>query len=402
MRQRNKDTIQYNDWTATRRAKGVYYARKTSWHKSKSYSLHTTSKEVAKRELIRITNEEMDLHPEFSCGALIDDWFAYMVNRGGNVKGHQSVCRRLSKFFGKIPATDFTTPEGYRHLDEYKTERLEQGISLTTLSKEVNTLSAVLNYARKGLDDFLKLPKKAKLTGTLIVFSNYSEDNIRDFVLTEEQSLQLVESCSKIKRFGLPNTQIQQALELGIIIGLTMSARLSSILDLTWDRVNDFSIDFRNPDLKGKRKKRPHNAIPPQVRPYLDRAKLNARTPYVIEAFGKKMTKSNFSSYFRQVRDICGFYDKSVPKYKRFTFHSLRHTCLTNLRKGSMPISKVSDWAGHSSTDITERVYTHSSPSYQNEEAKIAGSFLNRKSLFGHNREQNESNHFADTMVKKG
>ena len=63
-----------------------------------------------------------------------------------------------------------------------------------------------------------------------------------------------------------------------------------------------------------------------------------------------------------------------------------------------MPISKVSDWAGHSSTDITERVYTHSSPTYQEEEANIAGSFLNQ-SLFGHNRRQYDE---ANRVAKRG
>lgn len=177
--------------------------------------------------------------------------------KGGDTARHKSVIKQLKVYFNDIPATDFYGAEGYNHLERYKTLRLNDGISLTTLNKEVRTLSASLNYAKLGVDPILKTPKAQKLNGEIITFVSYCEDNIRTFVLEDDLCLQLIERCSDLTYHTKPNLQLQNTMRLAILIALTTSARKSSILDLTWDRVNDFSIDFRNVELKGKRKNDP-------------------------------------------------------------------------------------------------------------------------------------------------
>ncbi|MFN3573604.1 MAG: tyrosine-type recombinase/integrase [Phenylobacterium sp.] len=39
--------------------------------------------------------------------------------------------------------------------------------------------------------------------------------------------------------------------------------------------------------------------------------------------------------------------------------HSLRHTCLTRLLQGGLPLERVSDWAGHADVKITAGIYGH-------------------------------------------
>ena len=397
MRQRNDDTVQYGEWIATRKVKGVYYARRIGRIKSKSYSLSTTNTAVAKKELIRIVTAEATFNvSSVTCGVVLDDWYASQLIKGGDTARHKSVIKQLKVYFNDIPATDFYGAEGYNHLERYKTLRLSngncgKGISLTTLNKEVRTLSASLNYAKLGVDPILKTPKAQKLNGEIITFVSYCEDNIRTFVLEDDLCLQLIERCSDLTYHTKPNLQLQNTMRLAILIALTTSARKSSILDLTWDRVNDFSIDFRNVELKGKRKKRPHNAISADLRPYLDKARADAKTNYVIEFEGKNMETGQFDSFWRILRDALinddgsPVYDATKPLSERFCFHSLRHTCLTKLRRSSMHISKVSDFAGHSSTQITERVYLHADPAHQKEEANIASTFLRKKPRYDHN-----------------
>lgn len=69
--------------------------------------------------------------------------------------------------------------------------------------------------------------------------------------------------------------------------------------------------------------------------------------------FGKPMDRSNFVSYrFRKMLGAAG-----IPK--GFTVHSLRHTHATLLLKNKVDLKAVSERLGHSSPDITLKIYYH-------------------------------------------
>lgn len=63
------------------------------------------------------------------------------------------------------------------------------------------------------------------------------------------------------------------------------------------------------------------------------------------------LTKSSFRSMWRLV-------ERELPN-KHLTAHSLRHTYITRLFEAGLDIKEVQYLAGHSTVDMTLRVYTH-------------------------------------------
>lgn len=66
---------------------------------------------------------------------------------------------------------------------------------------------------------------------------------------------------------------------------------------------------------------------------------------------------------------------KEVVKLKRklsfpFSLHMLRHTFITNCVEKGASMKAVQRWAGHSSLETTEKIYTHISSDFEQEEAK--------------------------------
>ena len=46
---------------------------------------------------------------------------------------------------------------------------------------------------------------------------------------------------------------------------------------------------------------------------------------------------------------------------RRITLHDSRHTTLTLMERAGVPISIVSEWAGHNDAAFTQRTYVHAS-----------------------------------------
>ena len=48
-----------------------------------------------------------------------------------------------------------------------------------------------------------------------------------------------------------------------------------------------------------------------------------------------------------------------MPSRTGVRWHDLRHTCISQWLEDGHPMHEVSRWAGHSSLNFTDRVYTH-------------------------------------------
>lgn len=51
-----------------------------------------------------------------------------------------------------------------------------------------------------------------------------------------------------------------------------------------------------------------------------------------------------------------------------FTLHSLRHTFTTRCAENNIAIKVTQKWVGHSTTDMTQNVYTHVNDDFEKEE----------------------------------
>jgi len=152
-------------------------------------------------------------------------------------------------------------------------------------------------------------------------------------------------------------------IKLFIILGLSTGARAGAILDLTWDRI-DFThgtIDFRPSGRNQTNKRRtivPMNAI---SRPALEEAYAARLSDHVIEYAGKPI--SSVKKATQRLADKTGI---------AFSPHVLRHTCAVWMAQANVPMQKIAQYLGHTSTRVTESVYARYSPSFMQDASAAA------------------------------
>lgn len=151
-------------------------------------------------------------------------------------------------------------------------------------------------------------------------------------------------------------------IQLAILLMLATAGRVGAILELTWDRV-DFEagkVNLRTTET-GPRKGRAVVPMNDGLRAALSTAKRAAMTDHVIEWAGKPVMsiKTGFKA-------AC-----VAAKLDGVSPHTLRHTAAVHLVANGVPMQKVAQFLGHSSTHVTERVYGRYAPDHLREEAQI-------------------------------
>jgi integrase len=142
---------------------------------------------------------------------------------------------------------------------------------------------------------------------------------------------------------------------LFVILAIATGARMSAILDLTWDRV-DFvhgTIDL-NPagrDITNKRR----TVVPMnrRAREALEAAHKGALTDHVIEYGGKPVAsvKRAIAAAARRAGVPCS------P-------HVFRHTAGVWMAQADVPMQKIAQFLGHTPSRVTEAVYARYSPRF--------------------------------------
>jgi len=151
-------------------------------------------------------------------------------------------------------------------------------------------------------------------------------------------------------------------IKLAVLLMISTAARIGAVLELTWDRV-DFEggkVNLRTSEL-GPRKGRAIVPMNDGLRAALSAAREVAMTDHVVE-WGGQPVKS-IKTGFRSACKLAGL--------TGVTPHTLRHTAAVHLAAAGTPMSKISQYLGHSSTAITEKVYARFAPDHLREEAAI-------------------------------
>jgi integrase len=142
---------------------------------------------------------------------------------------------------------------------------------------------------------------------------------------------------------------------LFVTLALTTGARMGALLDLTWDRV-DFvhsTIDLMPAGRDKTNKRRTVVAMNPRAREALEAARDAALTDYVIEYGGKPVAsvKTAIAAAARRSGVPCS------P-------HVFRHTAAVWMAQADVPMQKIAQVLGHTSTRVTETVYARYSPRF--------------------------------------
>jgi integrase len=150
--------------------------------------------------------------------------------------------------------------------------------------------------------------------------------------------------------------------KLAIHLMLATAGRVGAVLDLTWLRV-DFErgqINLRA-DSIGPRKGRAVVPMTPTLRAVLQSAHAAALTEHVVEYGGRRV--QSIRRGFMAAVDRAGLADVSP--------HTLRHTAAVHMAAAGVPMAKISQFLGHSSTAVTERVYARFAPDHLTDAAAV-------------------------------
>lgn len=258
---------------------------------------------------------------------IADIWDAYVTDRKqvvGRKDRFASLWKALSPHFGQRLGTAVSRED----CRAYVRARRRAGMSDSTIKTELEFLRAALRFKYGKDAPKVELPPAAKP---------------RDRYLTREDLRTLLEHIEA------PHVR------LFVILAVTTGARMSALLELTWNRVDlrrgTADLNPAGRDITNKRR-----TIVPLNSLALEALKPHSEgnlTNHVIE-YGGKPVKS-IKKAIRSAGERSG-----IP----VSPHVFRHTAGVWMAEADVPMQKIAQYLGHTSTRVTEATYARYSPKY--------------------------------------
>ena len=263
-------------------------------------------------------------------------WSEYMNDRNGRAieQTMRSTGKALLTHLGALRPEQITTED----CRSYHKTRAASGRSAGTIWTELGHLRIVLNWARKqGLIErtpHIELPPKPAP---------------KDRYLTRAEIGKLLAA------------EAEPHINLAIQLMLMTGGRVGAILELTWDRVDleRGQINLRL-DASGPRKGRAIVPVNSTLRAALVTARQAALSDHVIEWAGGPV--GSIRKGFARAVENAGL--------SGVTPHTLRHTAAVHMAEAGIPMSRISQFLGHSNTSVTERVYARYAPDHLRDAAE--------------------------------
>lgn len=282
----------------------------------------------------------------------LDDYVAERAPAVIAVARMQRAAALLKRAVGTVNASDRkAVAASVVRYTELRRGRRKKKISDATIGRDLIVLRAALRHAWKG-GRLLNAPYVAIPPAA----------HPRQRWLTVAEAKALLHQC-------------ETETYLFALLAFTTGARLSAMLELTWDRIDleRRIIDFRAPHPLAHRRK--HRAVVPIAEP-LHRELMRA---YDVSRRQRKRRRPDHLFSFgsgREARRRLGA-AAADAKLKGVTPHVLRHTAATwMLGEGGVPLLMASAMLGHRSTLITEQVYTHLTAFHLRAAANLLGDMV--------------------------
>ncbi|MCP4482257.1 MAG: tyrosine-type recombinase/integrase [bacterium] len=225
-------------------------------------------------------------------------------------------------------------------VNNYKLKRKKRGLNDSTINRELDTLKSMLKYAYKrqylGRDyssDIMKFPR-FKIS--------------KDFVLSENDIIKIF-------------NYLKNPYKTAFLIALYSGMRRGEVCHLEWGDV-DFNKNIMLVQDKPHLNWAPKNnasirtvPIHPDLKSYLLKLKKKAKNKTDFLCFFEDdyepIKEINLTAEFTRLK-------KHFKLPKEFCFHALRHTFVSKMGEEGVPTYHISKIIGHSSTIMTEQVYT--------------------------------------------
>ncbi len=246
-------------------------------------------------------------------------------------------CRRLQPHFTGLAV------ERIRRADvaKYIQARKGDGVSGSTINRELDLLSAAFNYARNTLEWNVQNP----VTGMSL-----KEPEGRLRWITREEAEKLILEASK---------EVHKSPHLADFIRLALNTgcRKNELLKLSWDRVDLAAGHIR---LEGENTKNGKRRIVPLSA--VARSSLERRAQFRAEHCPKSPWVFAHKNGER-VQFMQNGFESACTRagISDFRVHDMRHTCASWLVSAGVPLIEVKALLGHSSIEMTER-YAHLAP----------------------------------------
>jgi integrase len=256
-----------------------------------------------------------------------DLWGPYKQDRianGGSKIRLDSLWKTLEPSFGYKLGRAITKQD----CRDYAAIRKRAGKSNSTVKTELEALRACLRWHYGKDAPIIVAPPPSKP---------------RDRYLTKAEAAQLLEAIET------PHVR------LFVTLALATGARMGAILDLTWDRV-DFehsTIDFMPAGRDKTNKRRVVVRMSTKAREALQEAFSARLSDHVIEYAGKPVASVK--------RAVAAAARRSGVKCSP---HVFRHTAAVWMAQADVPMQKISQVLGHTSTRVTEHTYARYSPRF--------------------------------------
>ncbi|MFC0282074.1 tyrosine-type recombinase/integrase [Camelimonas abortus] len=299
--------------------------------KRKRYRLKALNAKDAEREALDTIRRDAG-NPD--TGTIADIWDAYRAEKEGRrvAEAMRHEWKAIGPFFGHLRPEQVTTAK----CRDYTAARRKAGKHDGTIWTELGHLRTALVWAL-GRDKAPRIDRPAKPAP-------------KERYLTTAEIARLLDA------------PMAHHIRLSILLMLSTAGRVGAVLELTWDRVDmeRGQINLRT-DATGPRKGRAIVPMNAGLRAALEHARSGALTDHVIEWAGRpvKSIKTGFNAAV------------AAAGLENVTPHVLRHTAAVHLAAAGVPMARISQYLGHSSTAVTERVYARFSPDHLRDEAEI-------------------------------
>lgn len=299
------------------------------------YRLDALSAKDAERQAIDVIRRETA--PPAGTTTVADLWAAYRAHLGtrpaAKTLGYTGLA--VLAHFGALRPDQITVD----HCRSYARKRRDARIRQGTVWTELGHLRSCLTWAQK-----------LRLIDAAPYIERPQKPAPKDRYLTSAEIAALIDAMTA------PHLRLATLLMLGT------AGRIGAILDLTWDRV-DFTqgtINLRL-DAEGPRKGRAVVPMNGMLRSALTSAHQAALSDYVVEWAGDRI--GSIKKGFATAAQAAGLQDVSP--------HVLRHTAGVHMAAAGVPMQMISQYMGHTSIAVTERVYARYAPNHMKQAADV-------------------------------